>query len=551
MNPSDRRVAYFSMEIAFASEVPNYAGGLGVLAADTLLSAADLGTPLVGVSLIYHRNDSADSAFGPSFYMRKRDETVTVEIEGRTVRIVIWQYNMVGAHGHIIPVLFLSSHHPDNAEWDRDLTKHLYAPDRYTRLGQEVILGIGGVRALSALGYSEIDHFQINEGHAAFATLELLRRENYEDARVRNLCHFTTHTPIPAGHDTFDYTLAYQVLGDMLPWHIKAIAGEEVLNMTTLAMSLSNTTNSVSRRHREVCEGMFPGHEIQNVTNGVYHPRWAGTDIYPLLDEHLVGWRDNPELFREAPTRIPSEALRAAHRRQEEALMNWINRHEHFFLFGNLEQGDRFDADVITLGFARRFVPYKRPDLLFRNIERLASIAEKKIQIVFANRCHIGDGFCNDMRERILGYGETLRGKVNVVIIPDYSLDIGMRMITGCDIWLNTPVPPKEASGTSGMKAALNGGVNLSIRDGWWIEGLEHEPLAGFGVGGEVYSSPEEQDERDSEALLDALAEAVDTYYHRSDEWSERMKHSLALLSHFNTHRVVREYSQNIWHLGT
>lgn len=267
-------IAYFSMEIGFANEMPNYAGGLGILAADIIMSAADIGMNMVGISLLYHQNDNPEYGFNGERYLTRRNETVEVEIEGRKVKLAIWQKEIIGRSGHIVPIFFLSSYLPENARWDRDLTKFLYANDRYTRLGQEIILGVGGVRALEALGYKDIGTYHLNEGHAAFAALELLKRNNYDEAKVRSLVTFTTHTPIEAGHDYFDYGLAGNTLREMMPWNIREIAGDDSLCMTQLAMNLSKNTNSVSLRHQKVCREMFPQKPIKNVTNGIYVPRW-------------------------------------------------------------------------------------------------------------------------------------------------------------------------------------------------------------------------------------------------------------------------------------
>lgn len=539
-------VAYFSMEIAHANEMPNYAGGLGVLAADILLSAADMGTKMLGVSLLYHKDDDIEHGFDGGRYIDLTSAgTVEVEIEDRKVKVAIYVKELNGRKGHTVPILFLSTHLPENTPWDRDLTKHLYAADRYTRLGQEVVLGVGGVRALVALGH-KIGIYHLNEGHAAFATLELMRIHKYDDAAVRPLVTFTTHTPIAAGHDYFEYDLAGNVLRDMMVWDIRGRAGEDRLGMTQLAMNLSKATNSVSVRHRQVCEEMFPGKTIKNVTNGIYAPRWAGEHMEALYDEYLTGWAEKPKVFQKAKQKLPSDALRAARDKEKAELVTWINFNKAFFSVTNVSNDDFLEAGALTIGFGRRTVPYKRPDLIFRNIERLAEIAGGRVQLIFANRCHPDDTYCNDLRSRLNECADTLRGKVKIVLIPDYDLHIAKRLVSGCDVWLNTPVPPLEASGTSGMKAALNGVLNLSMRDGWWIEGLEKEPMAGWGFGGERYPD-NEQDSNDANALLDALEDVVGCYYERPDEWTERMKAAITLTDHFNTTRVVEEYMEQIW----
>lgn len=540
-------VAYFSMEIAFENEVPNYAGGLGVLAADTLLAAADMGEPVVGISLLYHVDEDPIRGFDARRFFSLRPERISVEIEGRAVQLAIWEHLFVGATGGTVPAYFLSANVPENEPWDRDLTKHLYASDRYTRLGQEIILGIGGVRALEALGYP-VANYHLNEGHAALATFELLRRHEGNHDAVRSLVTFTTHTPIPAGHDAFDYDLAANSLHELLPPDARAYAGGSQLGMTPLALHFSRHVNSVSAKHQEVCREMFPGIPVENVTNGIYAPRWAGEHMRALFDTHLPGWQEEPRALLDAPHRLPDDALARARRDEEEALLSWINQNEHFFAVSNVSPDDLLTVDALTIGFARRTVPYKRPDLIFRDIERLEAIAGRGVQLIFASRCHPDDHYCTDFRAHLATYAERLRGRMKIVLIPDYDLAIAKRLVAGCDVWLNNPVPPLEASGTSGMKAALNGSLNLSLRDGWWIEGLAREPESGWGFGGERLPDSSAQDAHDNAALLDALAEAVSCYYDRGDEWLSRMKHAIALVGHFNTHRLVAEYRDRIWY---
>lgn len=535
------------MEVAHANEMPNYAGGLGVLAADTILSAADVGMEMVGVSLLYHQNDDLEYGFNGARYMTLRPETIEVEIEDRKVKVAIWEKEFIGLGGHVVPVLFLSTHVKDNPPWDRDITLHLYASDRYTRLCQEIVLGVGGVRALERLGYTNVDTYQLNEGHAALSTLELLRRHQYREEQVKARVTFTTHTPIEAGHDYFDYDLAYRVAGALMPANIRQLAGEGALGMTQLAMSLSKSTNSVSKRHQKVCTTMYPGTIIGNVTNGIYAPRWAGDHMRELFDTYLHGWAEHPVEFDDAVHRLPSADLLRARSREKEDFVHWINFNKIFFRVNNVSREDLLDEDTLTIGFARRAVPYKRPDLIFREFDRIAKLGEKKLQIIFANRCHPEDRYCADLRGRLNDYAERLRERVRIILIPDYDLKIAKKLVSGCDVWLNTPTPPLEASGTSGMKAALNGGLNLSMRDGWWIEGLARAPMSGWGVGGEIYESQERQDAEDARALMDALEDTSACYYSRKDEWTERMKHAISLIGHFNTSRVLEEYSKNIW----
>ena len=547
MENNSLHVAYFSMEMAFDDRFKNYAGGLGVLAADALYSFADLGIAGAGVTLWYHQDDSSEKTLDPSPYMKRREETIEVQIEDRKVKVIIWQMDVVGKNGFIVPVFFLSTNTPENTKWDRDLTKWLYASDRYTRLGQEAILGIGGYRALKKLGYSNIDFYHMNEGHTALIGLERLRTNGFNEDVVRTKSTFTTHTPVAAGHDYFDYSLAEETLGNILPNNIRDLATHDNLGMTQLAMNLSVRTNSVAKRHQEVTREMFPGREIKNVTNGMYHPRWVGSHMKELFDTHLQNWEQNPSVFEHAFD-IPNEDIFRAHMTQKKELVDWINNQPQCFSMENLTDDDYFDENTLTVGFARRFVPYKRPGLIFKNLDRLREVGYKKLQIVFAGQCHPDDMFCNKLRAGIANFGRELRGQIRVAVIPKYNLDVAKHLVTGCDVWLNNPIPPREASGTSGMKSALNGGLNLSILDGWWIEGFEQRPMSGWGFGGSTHENDfGVRDEHDANELLDNLKGVIHTYYENKDEWIERMKHSIALTSYFNTHRMVQEYNDKIW----
>ena len=543
-----RAIAYFSMEFAFNKEIPNYAGGLGVLAADMMHSCADLGTPAVGVSLIYHQDDDPTQAWDPSPFMRKREETVKITIEDRTVHIAIWQMDITGTSGHVVPIIFLSTYVPENTDWDRDITRHIYSSHGYTRLCQEAVLGIGGYRALKKLGYDKVTCYHMNEGHTAFVGIERLRTNAYNEEKVRNTQTFTTHTPVPAGHDYFDYDMAYQTIGAMLPSNIRDIATHDRLGMTQLAMNLAKKTNSVSERHNEVCHQMFPEHQFENVTNGIYHLRWAGDAMAQIFDKHIAGWRENPGLLREAPSRLPNEALRNATQVEKRALMGWINSNHEFLSLPEIVDDDLFQEDVLTIGFARRFVPYKRPGLIFTDIDELRRIGYRKLQIIIASRCHPQDAFCNNLRSTIRDYSRAMRGQVRIAVIPHYDLGVAKRLVTGVDVWLNTPVSSREASGTSGMKAALNGALNLSTLDGWWIEGLRREPLSGWGFeGAGPEQEPHGRDVSDAQKLYAELKKAITCYTTAPDEWLERKKHAIALMDFFNTHRVINEYKERVW----
>jgi starch phosphorylase len=551
MKPSARHhVAYFSMEFAVDAAIPNFAGGLGVLAADILHSCADMSEPVVGVSLIYHQSNNPKHAFDPEKFMKKRPETTIITIEDREVKIGCYEYTIETPHGKPIPIIFLTTNFEENKRWDRDLTKHLYADHGYTRIGAEAILGIGGVRMLRALGYDNIKTFHMNEGHAAFMTFELLRETGYSDAEVKKLSTFTTHTPIPAGHDYFGYEDVHNVVRDEMPWHIRKLATEERLSMTHLALNLSHHSNSVSEKHREVCEGMFPGYKFENITNGVHHLTWTSPHMAKLFDKYLKGWREDPSVFKDAETKLPDDELMKAHLANKKEYCAWINgQRDAFAVKGELQEEDLFEEDVLTLTFARRMVQYKRPELIFLHLDRLREVGYKKLQLVFAGRCHPNNHYCINIRESIMKYAERLRGQIRVAVIQDYEIDIAKKLVSGSDVWLNNPIKPLEASGTSGMKAALNGLPNLSIPDGWWDEGYKMKPLAGwvFGERSEGVADPKVRDHLDSTELYDRLEEIVPEYEKDKTKWAKRMKASIALLEHFNTHRVVDEYYDKMW----
>ncbi len=545
-----KKVAYFSMEFAVDARFPNFAGGLGVLASDILHSAADMDAPMVGVSLIYHQHDNLEEAFPIEKFMKKRAETIVVKIQDRDVQVCAYEYSVKSHTGNSIPIFFLSTHTPENAEWDRDITKHLYASGQHSRICQEVMLGIGGVRMLRALGYDDIDVFHMNEGHAAFLTLELLKENDYDDEAVRQMCTFTTHTPIPAGHDAFEYSAVEDIIHDMMPWHIDRLATKDRLSMTHLALNLSKASNSVSEKHREVCEEMFPDHDFKNVTNGIHQVTWASKPMVKVFDKHLKGWRDNPAILASAQKELPDKEVIEAHQKNKKDFVAWINSNRDFFpIKTRMTDDDYFEEDVLTITFARRFVHYKRPWLIFQDLDRLRDIGHRRLQLIFAGRCHPENHTCLDLKKVLRHYGRRLRGQVRVAVVRDYEMDIAAKLVSGSDVWLNNPIKPREASGTSGMKAALNGLPNLSILDGWWNEGFFMNKQAGWGFGERSNFAREDsaRDRIDSDELYETLENVIEDYEKGAKTWVKRMKASIALVGHFNTNRVVDEYYEKMW----
>jgi starch phosphorylase len=540
------KIAYFSMEFALRSTIPNYAGGLGVLASDILKSCADLGEPVLGVTLMYHLSEDPKKAFLPDKSFRKRPEVIRMHIEDRDIAVGVWEYVIKGARGDV-PLYFLDTNLPENKLWDRDIAKNLYALDRYTRLCQEAVLGFGGIRMLRAMGFKDMETYHMNEGHAAFLTLELLKEQNYVDAEVRKRCVFTTHTPVPAGHDVFEYPLAQNVLGGKMPWHITKLAGESGLNMTRLAISLSRKVNAVAKRHAEVCRQMFPGVPFEYVTNGVHLETWVSDSMQQLFDNKLKGWRKDPAKLAKAPAVLEDEELAEASGKGKQVLVDYINERPELFPIPRKEMipEDFFNPNTLTVVFARRFASYKRALLLFQDLDRLREIGFEKLQLVYAGPWTPENTFATEVIAQLRHFGKMLRAQIKLVVIPNYNLDVAKLLVQGADVWLNNPQPPMEASGTSGMKAAANGCLNLSILDGWWPEGYALDPKSGFAFGStELYPGSHEQDEVE---LLLELEKVVDCYYRDPEEWSDRMKHAIALGAQFNTHRCVIEYKEKMW----
>lgn len=551
------RVAYFTMEVALHNEIPTYSGGLGVLAGDTVRSAADLELALVTVSLVSRqgyfrqgldpegRQVERPDPWDPARWARLLPAKVSVPLDGRTVWVAAWLYVLEGHRGGRQPVILLDTALPENAEADRGITDHLYGGDSAYRLKQEAVLGIGGARMLHALGF-RVRQFHMNEGHSALLTLELLERYAYspEDVRpgelrydvprVRELCNFTTHTPVEAGHDKFSYELVQRVLGEYVDLPVlKQLAGAAELNMTQLALSMSDYVNGVAKRHAETSRRMFPGYQVRAITNGVHPFAWTAPGLARLYDAHVPGWCHEPELLVRADG-IADEAIWEAHREAKEALLGKVAT----------LTGVRLEADIATLGFARRMTAYKRPELLFSDLERLARIADKHpFQIVLAGKAHPRDEGGKRAIEQLHRHIRALAGRVPAVFLPNYDMALALFMVSGVDVWLNTPLRPLEASGTSGMKAALNGVPSLSVLDGWWLEG-RLEGVTGWAVG-----EADGPGERDADALYDKLERVVlPLYYGDRTGWIAVMKGAIAKNgSVFNSHRMMRRYASDAY----
>ncbi len=561
---SRRSVAYFSMEIGIDERVRTYSGGLGVLAGDTIRSAADLRVPMAAVTLLYRKGYfrqrlEADgwqreepTSWAVEELLEEESPRTPVLVEGRTVQLRAWRYDVQGVGGYTVPIYFLDADLPENSEWDRGLTQSLYGGDDHYRISQEVILGVGGVRMLRALGYQDILTFHLNEGHAALLTLALLDEAAKQAAResvvqqdvesVRNRCVFTTHTPVPAGHDKFSLELARKVIGERDDFFgLEGVLYEgNTLNMTYLGLNLSRYVNGVARKHGEVSRLMFAGYTIDAITNGVHAATWVSAPFRELFDRTIPLWRQDNFSLRYALS-IPREELQGAHMQCKKQLMGLVNR----------ETGAGMDENILTIGFARRAATYKRADLLFRDMERLKRISNEvgKIQIIYGGKAHPRDHEGKELIKRIFWAKNELQHAIKVAYLENYNMTLGAIMTAGVDIWLNTPEPPMEASGTSGMKAALNGIPNLSVLDGWWVEG-HIEGLTGWSIGEPVHGKGEERDHsQDAPSLYDKLEHAVvPLFYHDRGRFMDMMAYSIAINgSFFNTQRMVQEYVLNAY----
>ncbi len=549
------RIAYFSMEIALRNEIPTYSGGLGILAGDTIRSAADLEVPLVAVTLVsragYFRQEidakgrqiEHPDHWEPSRWTAPLEAKVAVTIERRTIWISGWLYILEGHMNGRQPVILLDTDVDENHGDDRRITHYLYGGDESYRLKQEIVLGMGGVRMLQALGF-KVRQYHMNEGHSALLGVELLRRyvypkedrrpgeTAYDIPRVRELCNFTTHTPVEAGHDRFSYDLAQRSLGDAIDiTTLKHLAGNDSLNMTRLALNLSEYVNGVAKRHAEVSRKMFPGYHIHSVTNGVHPFGWTAKPYIALYNKHLPGWCHEPDLLVRADCCINDDAIWEAHRQAKNELIEKVE-----MLCGVI-----LDPELPILGFARRMTAYKRADLLFTDIERLKNIAKQRpFQIVLSGKAHPGDQEGKRLIERLHEHRRDLAGSIPMAYLPNYDMEIALAMVSGVDLWLNTPLRPLEASGTSGMKAAFNGVPNLSVLDGWWIEGCI-EGITGWAIGGD----DETVGGDDSQSLYNKLEQIIlPLYFENRSGWIGVMKGTISKnASFFNSHRMMRRYT--------
>lgn len=558
-----RTIAYFSMEIGLEAAMPTYSGGLGVLAGDTLRAAADLNLPMAAVTLVHrhgyfrqvldaHGNQTeAPAPWQPEQHLAELPVRASITIEGRPVAVRAWQLSIPGEFGARLPVYFLDTGLPENSEFDRSLTNVLYGGDLRYRLCQEAVLGLGGVAVLRALGRRDCAVYHMNEGHSALLTLALLREtlgerplaeagpDDFE--AVRRRCVFTVHTPVAAGHDRFPLALVEQVLGSD---HVRLLSRlpvieDSALNLTHLALFFSHSANAVSMKHAEVSARMFPGYRVGAITNGVHTRSWSAPPIARLFNRHLPAWRRDALALRHA-LRIPLPELRAAHGEAKAALLAEVHR----------RTGVQLDPAAFTIAFARRATAYKRANLLFADLERLRRVRRVgPLQIVFSGKAHPRDEAGKAIIASIFRAARDLSPAIPVVYLAEYDIELARRLVAGADLWLNNPEKPLEASGTSGMKAAVNGVPSLSTLDGWWIEGCI-EGVTGWAIG-EPPDRPSDP-QQEAASLYDKLEHTIlPLFYHRPDAYAEVMRNAIAYNgSHFSAQRMMEQYALTIYDGG-
>ena len=565
-NAAGPSVAYFSMEMGLDPDFPTYSGGLGVLAGDSLRAAADLRLPLVGITLVHrkgyfrqrldaegHQTEVPDS-WSPEERLEEMPQRVNVTIEGRTVHLRAWRFVVNGTRGNNyalpIPVYLLDANLPENDPQDQRLTDELYGGDSRYRLSQEIILGMGGVALLRALHYADIRTYHMNEGHSGLLILSLLEEQmNGSDETptsrdveaVRRQCVFTIHTPVPAGHDIFTTPLTEEVLGEkrMRLLRVSPAFEDDMFDLTAFVMFFVRAANGVSLRHAEITRSMFPGYVVGAITNGVDAGIWVCEAFASLFDRHWPAWRRDTRYLRYAAD-IPLADVRATHAGAKRTLLAEIER----------RQGVVLDPNVLTIGFARRATGYKRGDLIFSDLDRLRGIVKRAgpLQVVYSGKAHPRDDTGKLIIEQIFGAAKKLEGTITVTYIEGYNMGIARSLCSGVDVWLNNPQKPLEASGTSGMKAAMNGVPSLSVLDGWWIEGC-FEGVTGWAIGDE---NPDEE-----QAEVDSLYEKLEgtimrLFYHDPDSFATVMRGAIAINGEFfSAQRMMSQYYRNVYQTPT
>ncbi len=534
------KAAYFSMEIGIEDDIKSYAGGLGILAGDTLKTAADMEIDMVGITLLYKNGyfkqtltDSGEQIEDADTWDYENILTntgVRFEIPIRTgvIHVEIWKYNLVGVSGHTVPILFLNTDLPENEDLNKYVSFNLYTPFENTRLKQEIVLGIGGVMAIEALDLETRDVYHLNESHAAFGIIALENLLGSREAAQKRVV-FTTHTPAEHGHIVHNKKELNDVLSEVHFAFLEEDFEGDILHMTRFSLKRSKFANAVASKHSEVSTKMF-NYPIPGITNGIHVSTWAGTATAALFDSRIPTWRTTPEDLQNVEE-IYTDKIVEMHRENKEELIEYVNE----------SCGSDLKLDIFTLGFARRVDGYKRSGFLFYDLDRLKYIAEQfgGLQIIFSGKAYFDYQDGEDHIAHVVRLSKEDHGKLKIVYIPNYGMDVSQLMVQGSDTWLNNPIKPLEASGTSGMKAALNGVPNLSTVDGWWVEGLK-EGVTGWAIGN-LEQNDEESELNDMYSKLEHII--LPMYYTKKHDWAKVMRSAIAYnASYFNTHRMLREY---------
>ena len=538
----ENQIAYFSAEIGISSNLPTYSGGLGVLAGDHIKSAADLGINMIAISLLYKegyfkqiidqegKQKEVYPKFIPEPLLTQLDQIFSIELNGKEIYIKASIYNHTSINGNKIPIYFLDTDISENDSETREITLRLYSGDNKHRIFQEAVLGFGGMKLLDVLGENKIVKYHMNEGHCSFLVLDLLKKFNDDVEKVRSKCHFTTHTPVPAGHDQFEFKLVKEILGDLVSKELPLPSMQHnKFHMTELGLYFSNSANGVSKLHGDVARKQFPWKNIGYVTNGVHHYTWVSNAFMALFNEFFPNWQTKPELLFEID-KVDSNLLWNAH----------FNAKTDLLHYANSQLSKALDPNILTIGFARRAATYKRAQLIFRDAQRLVELGAGKIQLIFSGKAHPNDKEGKELIHGIIKNAREFEGKIKIIYLENYNMWLGKLITTGVDVWLNTPLRPNEASGTSGMKSALNGIPNLSILDGWWEEGCKNK-INGWSIG----TSKDADDESDASSLYDVLEkEVIPAFYEDKNRWISIMKNSIKTGVDFTSQRMLIDYQK-------
>jgi len=539
-------IAYFSAEIGISSSIPTYSGGLGVLAGDHIKAAGDAGISMCAITLLYkegyfkQRIDEEGvqtetyPRFDPDPLIKQMDLNFSIQLRNRKVFIQVFKFEYVADSGDRVPIFFLDTDTDKNIDEDRFITHRLYSGDKDHRILQESVLGFGGIKLLQKLEQNSIKTYHMNEGHCSFLVLSLLRHFKGDADKVKSLCHFTTHTPVPAGHDHFSLDRTKNILNDLIPddMVLPSIEKSQRLHMTELGLHFSRSANGVSELHGDVAQNQFPWASIGFITNGVHHSYWMGTTFKNIFDKYLPGWRLDPDKLLEIDS-VPDQILLEAH----------LSRKKRLLTYANSQTGKALDMETLTIGFARRSATYKRAQLLFNDLEKLRLLGHKKIQIIYSGKAHPKDTGGKELIRQIVTKAKSLFGSIKIIYLENYDMWLGRLITSGVDVWLNTPLRPNEASGTSGMKATLNGVPNLSILDGWWAEGCDHK-VNGWAIGDPNHPD----DQKDAEHLYYLLEnQIIPMFYDNKKKWIGIMKQAIKTGVRFTAFRMINEYKNQYY----